>query len=878
MTNKPVSVAAACLMLIGLAALCGAQDAERRIYATTRVSGAAPVIDGRLDDPCWAQVPWGDNFVQSQPADGARPSQRTAFKVLYDGEHLYVAIRLFDDDPTRVERRLGRRDNQSGDDVVVQLDSYFDRQTAFGFGVNAAGVKYDAVTSADGAAQDPNWDPVWYVETSVDGDGWIAEMRIPFAELRFGARDEHVWGLQVSRYFWRNQESSRWQYVPQRSAGSVSRFGELRGLKGIAPRAQVELLPYAVDRFERAAAQPGNPFATGQANTVLAGADARVGITNDVMLNVTVNPDFGQVEADPSVVNLTTFETFYAEKRPFFVEGANLFAMPVTSFGTSAGDSLFYSRRIGRPPQYRPRLGAAEFLDQPDQTSILAASKVTGKTKGGLTFGLLDAVPAEESAARALAGPRPAAVVGPRTNYLVGRVQRDFRTGNTLVGGLFTAVNRRLDAPQLSFLHEAAYSAGVTFAHYWDDKTYYVKGTGVVSHVRGTTDAILRTQLAAPRFFQRPDAAYLGLDPTRTSLSGHGGSIEAGRSGNSRLVVNGSVAWRSPGLELNDVGFQRVADYTVVRVQGQYRRFQPFSVFRTFRAEFAPWVNFLWDGTRAGQGGYVAVQAQFRNYWTAFGVVEANTEYLETMNLRGGPAYKTSPFTTINGGINSDGRRKVTFGVNGTWRGDPNGEIGGRSASLALGYRPSGALDLSVRANYAHDARTLQYVGARTSDEGMRYLAATLDQDTVALTVRANYALTPTLSVQYYGQPFISAGAYTAFKRFTEPRAARFGDRFATFGPGQITRSGGGYFVDEQADGVTDYTIGNPDFDFRQFRSNLVVRWEYSPGSTIYGVWTQDRTGVAPTGQFSLGSDLDALFRVVPRNVFLVKVSRRFAR
>ncbi len=870
--------AMAVLAALVLAVPGAAQDAEKRTYTTGRVTGAPPVIDGRLDDQAWNLVAWSEGFTQFQPTDGAPPSQVTAFKVLFDAENLYVAVRLFDSEPARVERRLGRRDNYSGDDVYVQIDSYFDRQTAFGFAVNAAGVKYDAVTSADGAANDSSWDPVWYVETGLDDQGWTAEMRIPFVELRFADRDEHVWGLQVGRYFFRQQEMSRWQYVPQRVAGLVSRFGELRGIRGIKPRAQVEVLPYAVAQVERSAASPGNPFETGTGRSGMVGLDAKVGITNDITLNATVNPDFGQVEADPSVVNLTAFETFYPERRPFFVEGANVFAMPITSFGTSAGDTLFYSRRIGRPPQYQPRPASGAYVDLPSQTSILGATKVTGKAAGGITFGLLDAVTAEEQARIDTSGSRSATVVEPLTNYLVGRMQRDFRGGNTIVGGMVTAVHRRLDEPQLEFLHESAYSAGGAFSHYWSDKTYYLKGTGVVSHVRGSAEAILRTQRASPRFFQRPDATYLSVDPSKTSLSGHGGSIEAGRSGNSRLVVNGSFAWRSPGLELNDVGFQRVADYAVARVQGQYRVFKPFSIFRSFRAEFAPWVNFLWNGTRTGYGGYVAAQAQFTNYWSAFATVESNSEYLETMNLRGGPAYKTSPFTTLFAQVTSDGRRKLTGSLSGNLRTDANDETEGYGGAAQLGYRPNSALDVSLRATYSHDRRALQYVGVRTVGGDPRYLAAKLGQETFSLTLRANYALTPTLTVQYYGQPFVSSGAYTEFKRFTDPRAALYTSRFHTFGTGEIAREGSSYAIDERADGSPDYTIGNPDFGFRQFRSNLVVRWEYSPGSTLYFVWSQDRTDSVPSGEFSPAHDLDALFGVVPRNVFLVKLSRRLAR
>jgi hypothetical protein len=854
-----------------------AQDEAKRTYTTARVAGASPVIDGRADEGCWERVEWSGGFTQSTPRDGAEPTEETAFKVLYDADNLYVLVRLHDREPAHIERRLGRRDAYSGDDVYVQIDSYFDKRTAFGFGVNAAGVKYDAVISSDGASEDSSWDPVWFVATSVDQEGWTAEMRIPFSELRFGDKADHVWGFQVNRWYFRAQEGSTWQHIPQRSAGLVSRYGELHGLAGIKPRALREVVPYAVNRLQRSASQEGNPFATGQSNQLFGGVDGKIGITNDVTLTFTANPDFGQVEADPSVVNLTAFETYYVEKRPFFVEGANIFAMPITSFGTSSGDTLFYSRRIGRPPQYQPRPGEGAFVDQPDQTSVLGAAKLSGKTKNGLSFGLLDTVTSEERAAIDLSGQRSQEVVEPLTNYTVGRVRKDFRQGNSTFGGMFTSVQRRLDHPQLSFLHRAAYTGGMDFAHYWRDKTYYVKGTGVFSHVRGTPEAILRTQMASPRFFQRPDATYLSLDPTRTSLSGHGGSIEAGRSGNSRLILNGSYAWRSPGLELNDIGFQRVADYAVARVQGTYRVFQPFSIFRTFSVEFAPWVNFVNMHEFVGMGGYVAPSAQFRNYWTVMAVCERDGEYLDTMVLRGGPALKVSPYTSVFLALNSDGRKKATFGFNAQHRWDRNREIDSTSLGVTFGYRPSGAFDVSIQPNVSFNRAALQYVGTWQVGSENRYLVSSLDQKTLRVTVRLNYALTPTLSVQYYGQPFVSAGAYSDFKRIADPRAERYEDRFHLFSTSEIASSAGQFFVDEDHDGVTDFSFGRPDFNFRQFRSNLVARWEYSPGSTLYVVWTQDRTGVDPSGVFSVGRDMGELFRVGPRNVFLVKFSRRIA-
>lgn len=853
-----------------------AQTVAKKVYTTARLTGTPPAIDGRLNDECWNAVAWATGFVQSVPTEGAVPAEQTSFKILYDKENLYVAVRMHDTEPARIERRLGRRDNYSGDDVIVALDSYHDQRTAFGFGVNAAGVKWDGVTANDVANWDATWDPVWDVSTAADDGGWTAELRIPFNQLRFADTDEHVWGLEVSRGLFRKQEQSDWQPLTRRVAGYVSRFGELRGINGVRPKTPIELVPYGVGQLQRSEQQPGNPFATGQRSKVTGGIDGKIGLTNNVTLDLTVNPDFGQVEADPSVVNLTAFETFFPERRPFFVEGANIFSQSISSFGTSAGDRLFYSRRIGRAPRYWPAAEPGAFVDVPQQTRILGAVKVSGKTRNGLSLGILDTVTAEEQGTIDLFGTRRQEAVEPTTNYFVGRVQKDFGGGNTTIGAMITSVQRETRHEQLSFLHRAAYTGGFDILHQWRDKTFYARGAGVFSYVTGTAEAIRRTQMASPRYMQRPDAAYLGFDPTRTSLVGHGGSVEIGRSGRSPFLFNASVAWRSPGLELNDMGYQRVADYIVSRLQTTYNVYRPFSIFRTFRAEGAFWVNQLWNRSVAGYGGYVAVNGQLRNFWTVMGVVEKDSEYLNTTNLRGGPAIKQSPWTTVSVNLASDQRKPLAASVSANTTFDANDEAPFANVGVNLQYRPTSALSLSVRPSYGTNRQALQYLGTFSSAGQPVYLLADLRQKTASLTLRVNYALTPSLTVEFYGQPFVSAAKYSSFKRLTDPRAAEFANRFDVFGADRIQRLGSQYLVDAQRDGVTDYRFGDPDFGFRQFRSNLVLRWEYSAGSMIYVVWSQQRTGVDASGDFAVGAGTRALFNVVPTNVFMVKMSRRF--
>jgi hypothetical protein len=359
-----------------------ADSPEKKVYVTSNINPRPPVIDGKLDDPVWNKVVWGGNFVQRSPHEGKEPSQATAFKILYDDSNIYIAVRAYDNEPEKIERRMSRRDDLEGDCVEVHLDSYFDRRTAFGFMVNAAGVKGDAVISNDGDNWDDTWDPIWYVKTDTDEQGWSAEMRIPLSQLRFGKKQNQIWGLQVERWLHRKQETSHWQLIPQKASGWVHMFGELQGIKGIKAQRQVELTPYTVGKTQRFEREEGNPFATGSLSNLYGGLDGKIGLTSDLTMDFTINPDFGQVEADPSVVNLTAFETYYSEKRPFFIEGRNILNFQIMGGdGSFSMDNLFYSRRIGRSPQYYPDTEDEEYLDMPENTTIFGAFKITGKTK-----------------------------------------------------------------------------------------------------------------------------------------------------------------------------------------------------------------------------------------------------------------------------------------------------------------------------------------------------------------------------------------------------------------------------------------------------------------------------------------------------------------
>ena len=855
--------------------------APKKTYRTARINPQAPAIDGKVDDEAWAKVPWEGGFIQSQPYEGREPSEKTEFKVLYDNKAVYVAVRAYDSEPKTIECRLARRDDCQGDTVTVAIDSLFDHLTAFAFSVNAAGVKADQMLVNDGQStsdeEDMSWDPIWDVATAVDDRGWTAEMEIPLSQLRFGSKPEQVWGFQVRRTLFRKNESSDWQFIPRNASGLVHLFGELRGLSGLVAPHQIEIMPYTVGRIQSYRAVPGNPFAKGNERNVLGGVDGKLGITSDLTMNFTVNPDFGQVEADPSVVNLTAFETYYEEKRPFFVEGRNIINLQLTGGdGDFSQDNLFYSRRIGRSPQYYPETGG--FVDMPEATHILGALKLTGKTRSGLSVGLLDSLTGRERASVFENGLTSDIPVEPMTNYFSLRLQQDYSQGATTVGGMLTAVNRSLKDDGLNFLHRAAYAGGLDIMHSWKNKNYYFSLKILASRVEGTPEAILRTQLSSVRYYQRPDAGHVEVDPARTSLSGTGGTVEFGKQGGGHLMFVAGATWRSPGLELNDMGYLRQGDVAMQYLWAGYRIYEPFGPFRSLNFNFNQWSGWNFAGVNIFNGGNININAQLKNYWWAGGGYNVQGAALSQTALRGGPTLRVPPGRSVWFEIESDMRKKVRFTLFGNGFERFEGESRNWTWGPGLRIVPSAALQLTLSPQYSTNKSRLQYIGTQTFGSESRYLFGSIDQKTLALTIRLNYSLSPDLSIQFYGMPFVSAGTYTEFKRITDSRSRDYGARYHVFGPEEITLDGatGVYAVDENRDGKADYSFAKPDFNFRQFRANLVLRWEYTPGSALYVVWSQGRTGYLADGGFDFGRDLGGLFDLHPHNVFLVKFSYCF--
>ena len=842
-----------------------------------RARPAAPRIDGRLDDPAWALAPVQSDFTQREPHDGQPATERTEFRVLYTDEALYVGVRAFDSQPDKIVGHLTRRDQNSPSDwVIVTIDSYRDRRTAFDFWVNPAGVKLD-LFRYDDVNEDPTSDAVWDVATSRDSSGWTAEYRIPFSQLRFAAADRHTFGFNVVRQVARTNELAAWRPLPQSAQRIVSLFGDLDGIEGIKPPRRLEILPYSVGRTARTIAEAGNPFRTGSETVARAGADLKFGVTSNLTLDATVNPDFGQVEADPAVVNLSAFESFFGERRPFFTEGANIFRFPIAlGDGDGANEQLFYSRRVGRAPQGSPDVPSGGYAEDVQQSTIQAAGKLSGKTPSGWTLGLLGARTAQM---RALVedslGVRTRDVVEPATTYLVGRVAHDFRGGRTVLGMFGTMTHRTL-TPALDWLRSSAYSLGLDWTHRFGGENYRFRGWAVASDVRGSTAAILRTQRAAARYFQRPDRDYGSpLDSAATSLGGFASQVEFGKMGGGHWRFMTALDTRSPGFEVNDIGYMRDADRTIGVLWVGYRETQPSKLFLRYGVNFNYWNawNYGWD--RLSNSGNVNGNLMFRNYWGANFGVERSQPGLSQGALRGGPALRTNGATSAWGGVFSDERKKLRgeFFLN-VGREDGTGT---RSVGLNpfLAWRPNGRVDLSVGPSVSWNRDDWQYLQQNDALGARQYLFARIDQTTVAMTVRANVTFTPTLSLQVYGQPFVSAGRYSGFKRASAtPRASSYANRWDVFGADRLIRAvDGGVAVDLDRNGSADIDLGNPNFTVTSFRSNVVLRWEYRAGSTLFVVWQQNRNGFASDGRFTVDGAARSLIGTMPENTFLVKLN-----
>lgn len=876
------------LLLFGnLAAQAPPSVIEKRQYHTQPIDNVDIKLDGILSEPAWEQVEWSGDFIEREPDQGTPPSQQSQFKIVFDDKYLYIGFRCFDSAPDSIIHRMSRRDEFPGDWVEVNIDSYHDLRTAFSFTYSVSGVRGDEYISNNGNNWDGSWNPIWDGASKVDKEGWTAEIKIPFSQLRYGNQAEPIWGIQVQRRIFRKEERSTWQHIPQNAGGWVSEFGELHGLRNLPNHKQIELAPYVVAKTAFFQKEAGNPFADGSNSSITGGLDGKVGVTRDLILDFTVNPDFGQVEADPGAVRLDGYQVFFQERRPFFVESRNLFDYQLT--GSEAGgdydsDLLFYSRRIGGAPHGYPNLAAGEYADVPQNTSILGATKFSGKTSKGLSIGILESVTQRETAEIDLSGERRKVLVEPMANFFLGRLMKDFDQGNTIIGGVFSAVNRESG---LNLLHKSAYSGGLDFQHYWKNRWWYVRGNLIFSNVAGTKEAILETQTAFEHQFQRTNAKHLEVDSTRTSLTGTGGTFRFGKIGGKQDKHGGvfkfetGATWRSPELELNDAGFLQAADEINHFAWAGYQIQKPFSIFRNARINYNHWTRWDFGGQFLYSALNTNIHGWFRNNWRIGSGLTYNPLDISNNALRGGSSLRRPPGIGNFLYLNSDERKKVSFGLETfqAWGFGKTTRV--QNLSLWTSFQPLNAMQVNISPGYGRSWRKQDQFVAETSLSGqLRTIVSEVEQRNFSLTVRLSYNLSPDLTIQYYAQPFIFRALYKNYGFVTDPLNREYDARFHRYSETEIKSEGDGFLIDENGDGSTDYSFDKPDFNYIQFRSNLVLRWEYIPGSELFLVWSQ---GSTPNAYNDLDTPLasslfDNVFDEKARNVLLLKCTYRFLR
>ena len=872
-------------LLFPLIAAAGAQaDPEPPSMSALRIEAGEVTVDGVLDEEAWARAAVAEGFVQGGPDPGQPATERTEARVTYDGSAIYVGMRMHD--RGEITSALGRRDERVASDYAsVIFDSYDDDRTAFQFETSPSGVQRDFLFYDD-VREDRSWDAVWTVATSQDADGWTAEFRIPFSQLRYAAGDDQTWGLNFTREIHRLGERAAWAPLLPGEDGFVSRFGSLRGLQGLRAPRRLELLPYAASAVTRAPGDDANPFYNATDVAPRVGLDLKYGVTSDITLTATVNPDFGQVEADPAQVNLGGFELFFEERRPFFVEGTDVFSMEPRRFFSNNRPSLLYTRRIGRSPQrgsFVPEAagdaageGGAVYADAPGQTTILGAAKATGRV-GRFSFGVLDAVTAPEygryravdaGGVERLDG---RALVEPASNFLVARTRGAF--GRSRVGGLLTAVNRDASDPALAaLLPGQAYVAGLDLEHDLADE-WVLSAQVAGSLVQGSPEAIEGVQRAFPRLYQRPDNGAVELDPARTALAGSTGELNVIKTGGEHWLGSFHANWTSPGFDSNGLGFQGRADQIGGGGVVIYNQNEPQGAFRQWGGNVFAGLGFNYDGDRTNTFVGMNAYGNLQNFWGGNVNVSAGPRTVDDRFTRGGPIGIDPAGVNLNLNLSSDRRKPVSgrLGLNGGFD-----ELGGRRTFGFIGVeaRPSPNLTFRVGPEVGVSTTARQYVAtldapAMAETFGQRYVFAEVDQTVVSLETRVDWTFTPDLSLQVYARPFVASGRYGRFQQLGAPGQLElpvFGEDL-----GSATTGPDGETTIDPGDGSDAFTLA-PDFTVRSLQGNAVLRWQYRPGSTLFLVWQQQRSGFDPAGDFRF-DNLGTLFTDDLTNVFLVKLS-----
>ena len=836
-------------------------------------------IDGILSEDIWRDAPVAPYFIQKNPNEWEPETEKTLVSILYDDEALYVGARMFDRSPDSIVARLGRKDvEQNSDDFFIAVDPYNDHRTGFFFGIDAAGTVHDGVLYND-EWTDNSWDGVWEARATIDSLGWRAEMRIPFSQLRYHKADQQLWGIDFRRIIRRKNEETYITFQPKNGSGFTSRFVHLVGIENIKPARQIEVMPYVTTRAEYIHYPSGDPFHNGSRYAPEIGLDLKVGLGSNLTLTGTINPDFGQVEVDPAVVNLSDVETFYQEKRPFFVEGATIF-----NFGQGGATNFwnfnfpvpthFYTRRIGRTP--RGEVPDADYTDIPSGTRILGAAKLTGKLGESWNFGTIQAVTGREHAQFANSGESNRIEIEPPTYYSVVRAQREFDDSRQGLGFLMNSTLRSFSDDKLRIdMNNSSHVFGIDGWTFFDsDKTWVMSGWTEISHVRGTTDRMIELQENSQHYHQRPDAKSYSVDRTATSMTGYAGRLLVNKQ-KGNVLFNGSFGVVDPKFEPNDLGFLSRTDVINMHAGGGYRWTEVGSFYRTMGAIAAGFQNFDFDGNVTWRGIFLDTWITFLNYyyielWGAF-----NPPTITTRRTRGGPVSIHPGGYEISLSANSDNRQKVMF----TTFFDAYLGQGSKNwyGNVGMTWHPVSNISLSFSPDYSRNVENTQWIDVfddptATATFGKRYVFGKMDQTTVSANIRLDWTFTPRLSLQLFVQPLISAGDFLEFKELGRPGSYEF-PVYGTQGS-TIALDDGTYTVDPDGNGpAASFTFDNPQYNYTSIRGNAVLRWEYMPGSVFFFVWTQSRSNDRQIGQFEFGPSAEKLWRMVPDNIFMVKMT-----
>ncbi|MGD1046344.1 MAG: DUF5916 domain-containing protein [Bacteroidota bacterium] len=841
-------------------------------------------IDGVLSESVWHR-PGTTAFFQQEPNQGQAVSESTEVWVAYDDEALYIAARMHDAHPDSIIARLARRDNDaSADEFAVGIDSYHDKRNGYYFIVSAAGVLRDGILYNDDWS-DGSWDGVWEAKPKITSDGWCVEMKIPFSQLRFEQHDQYIWGIDFERVIARKKEQSYLVYTPRNESGSVSRYPDLIGIEHITPPTRLEITPYITGRAEYAPHDAGDPFNSGSKYTTAIGADLKWGLGTNVVLEGTINPDFGQVEVDPAVVNLSDAETYFNEKRPFFLEGMNIFSFGqggvnnYWSFNWSS-PSLFYSRRIGRTPQRG--LPDYDYADVPLGTHILGAAKITGKVIDGWNVGVIEAVTKREYAQLDTAGTHWSLEVEPMTTYTVARIQRDFNDGRQGVGLLVTSVNRFFDDVSIKTdVNENSYVAAFDGWTALDTgKVYMISGWAAASNVQGTRERMINLQKSSTHYFQRPDRDYISLDSSATSLSGYAGRFYFNKQ-KGNMILNAALGFISPGFESGDLGYLTRTDLVNYHVGTGYKWSDPTQYYRYVNIYGSIFSSFDFSGEARWRGAWCGIDYQLPSY-DYFGLYyDYGFKSFNNIRTRGGPKTLNPDCYEWSFNYSSDSRNKYVFGA--YWYEYEGDDAFYHSANLSFTMRPVSSVSISFGPAYTFNLEHAHWIGnyndpLATTTYGNRYIFADLVYKELSAQIRVDWTLTPTLSFQLFAQPFISSGDFTNFKELARARSFDF----LVFGKDGSTikrnvnsdGSIGSYDLDPDGSGLAPLmNISNPNFNFVSLRGNAVLRWEYMPGSTLFLVWTQSRSDNVVDGAFNMGSSFDRLGSSTPDNIFMLKLT-----